>query len=83
MSLFDILKYGNTDLSSRSELEKLPAELLKLYWINSISPYVDIESKTYPVDARMLAGWHDESVYRDDQIDAFKKALKEYNNESL
>ncbi len=82
MSLFDVIRYINTDLSDEDELKKLPIALLKLYWIKSIIGYTANPS-IYPADARILSEWHCDEVYHHEQIKAFTNALKEYNNEPI
>ncbi len=79
MSLFDILKYGNTDLSSKASLNNLPEALFDLYWIKSVygqSTKLDKADKLY-----LLITWDDK--YDSSQITHFKRALQEYNNEPI
>ncbi len=92
MSLFDILKYGNTDLSNEEELQKLPIELLDLYWHYSVREHSDgwTMIKNLSDRVRYLSAWYgsincrnDPERYTDEQIKAFECALKEYNNEPL
>jgi len=83
MSLFDVLKYQNTELSNRAELETLPEELISLYWdeAHSEHPESDLFPKYRHLEAcRMLAQWTPAAT----QIDSyahkvFMKALRKYN----
>jgi hypothetical protein len=76
MSLFDIIKYSNTDLGSKDELKALPEELLDLYWKNFAHlNHVD--------KCTELAYWYRDYRYhktpRKDYSKAFNEALKEYS----
>ncbi len=77
MSLFDVLKYGNTDLSNHLELEKLPSGLLDLYWNHTYGcVIVGLSIKEM---CRLLADWHDSSMLRESQKRSFKRALEDYD----
>ncbi len=80
MSLFNILKYGNTDLSSISELSDLPNKLIDLYWEKSWTGKRSTGSVT-PPSIWHLTFWYIRTP--DTQIRLFKETLKEYNNEHL
>ncbi len=80
MSLFDIIKYSNTDLS---ELRDLPDELFNLYFSKSWA-YFHGSTPAYlttPSKHNILWRWN---YYASDlQTQHFKEALSEYNNESV
>ncbi len=85
MSLFDVIRYTNTNLGSTEELSKLPAEFFKLYWTKSIYGYVDSWQIEHDKDIQIqwLVIWYNSEGYRTEQISRFKAVLKEYNNEPI
>ncbi len=79
MSLFDIIRYGNTNLSNPGELRNLPEALFDLYWSKSIYGQNPVISKANKIShVSSWAIWNNSS-----QIQYFKEALKEYSNESI
>ena len=84
MSLFDVIRYSNTDLDSEEELSKLPIELFRMYQSAAYAYYnnEDILNNAMkdPLSYQIqyLAIW---SGTRKQLI--FKKVLKEYNNEPI
>ncbi len=83
MSLFDVLRYGNVDLSIEAELSELPEELIKLYWKNanrSIQSDWNIKYSSHDVMCHGLASpW----VNKSEKKFIYVETLKEYSNESL
>ncbi len=83
MSLFNVLKYGNTNLGCEEELEKLPPELLNLYWAKSTVAYIEHANWNVVTDVpeiiTYLVNWSNQSRYANEQISAFKEALEEYD----
>ena len=90
-TIFDILRYGNTDVRSRKELAALPEELTRLFWIESHiwynevygagRAYVDIDNlpcrdREYIIYG--LAEWmtNDPTVPQT----VFQRALKKYES---
>jgi hypothetical protein len=83
MSLFDVIRYSNTNLGSEAELMVLPEDLMELYWkkitgpiLNSYQYYI----YTHEHRCRAVGSW-----YRDAKKEVysqlFKQALTEYNPE--
>ncbi len=87
MSLFDILKYGNTDLNSKEELNKLPENLIKIYWVianRSCSSSWNIKYWAHIDMCRTLSqNWADPYLPEFGKKALFDKALKEYDNEPI
>ncbi len=85
MSLFDVIRYSSIDLCSHDELEKLPIRLFELYWRNSIADLLITRFDTLNTSQKILhvALWANEPEYRDEQIIAFKSAVKEYSDEPI
>ena len=78
MSLFDIIRYSGTNLSSMAELLMLPEELIDLYWKNS--GFDSTTRRNHEVKCKTLSDWY--TVYPvtlDDFRIAFAEALKEYS----
>ena len=83
MSLFDILKYGNTDLNNSEELSKLPLDLFTMY---QEAAYNHFNNSDVLENARkddivsqyqyMSVGWHTDQKYLKSVI--FNKVLNEY-----
>ncbi len=76
MSLFDVLKYGNTDVNSEYELRKLPIELINLYWDIS---YPRLSHLSYETKIRHLTTFSMDSGLTNIRTLLFKKALKAYD----
>ncbi len=81
-SLFDMIKYGSTDLSNADELRKLPIELFNLYWGKSYC-FTDGATTEYEVRIMHLMAWYNGAFFRTLQITAFREALKEYCDEPI
>ena len=92
MSLFDILRYSNTDVRSEDELAALPENLLHLFrieahiWYNenivtrSIGSLVDIQNmseRDHAWVANGMAQWVTEDPAVPLQV--FHRALRKYN----
>ena len=82
MSLFDIIKYSNTDLGNADVLEALPEDLLQLYWNNAPNQRPDLNSRhrLHNQKCGMLAysylyKFKNQRYYKK----AFKKSCMEYN----
>ena len=84
MSLFDVLRYQNTNLASETELETLPVDLIEQYWIIANSTRgkegsaVSIKRK-----CRALAQWAYDPFIGSIALpaaEAFKRALEGYNS---
>ncbi len=82
MSLFDIIRYGGVNLESFEELQSLPEELIKMYWVlgnRSITPTWNIEYLDHNRMCMYLVGsWGDINNKM-----LYNKALKEYSNEHI
>ncbi len=81
MSLFDIIKYSNTDICDEDELEKLPVHLLILYW-NKTAPGGN-HGLALSRKIRHLSIYASMPSRVDNQKKLFKEALEEYNNEPI
>ncbi len=71
MSLFDVIKYGDTNLGDQHALSKLPGELLTLYWDKSRAGFAGYDI------CWILSYWyrHDKPL----QLARFIETLKEYD----
>ena len=78
MSLFDVIKYSSTDLSSLSEVRKLPKRLQELYIMEERRGYDGVAN----VDIAYLCFWYNHG-FAENYKSAFKHALSIYANESL
>ncbi len=83
MSIFDVIRYGSTDLGNSNELENLPDELLERYWDKFL--YLPT---SWPKNqkAHHLSNWYiicSPNNSRNRQQVLFKEALKEYSDEHL
>ena len=81
MSLFDIIKYKNTNLGDDQELSKLPSALLALYH----KELFGLELNTEYENARILASWYISSTNCNDNSAAdynfaFNQALMKYES---
>ncbi len=82
MSLFDILRYGSTDLSSAEELADLPDGLLNLYWEISWPHGGKYISTKHQIITHLIK-WYNNGYTRHEQILTFKEALKGYADEFI
>ena len=80
MSLFDILRYGNVDLDSEVELDKLPEELLQYYrdevWNTSTRPH-----NNFVYSTNEMAAWS--TISSKPKHLTFDRALKKYSNDNI
>lgn len=84
MSLFDILKYQNTDLDSYDALMALPEDLVILFWVKAYEyAYSKVprrnNDKNKMCDA--LSSWRPGRIILRKEL--FNKALKDYSNDNL
>ncbi len=77
MDLFNIIKYGSTDLGSEEELRKLPLGLVDLYYAKSWESTITERNRTFMYSE--LARWYNAKYFKEEQIRFFKEALREYN----
>jgi hypothetical protein len=80
MSLFDVIKYKDINLSSTEELLTLPIELLDLYWSEASENRIE-QTHLHESKCKSLAFWargatDNESSYPNK---TFRKALARYN----
>jgi hypothetical protein len=96
MSLFDIIKYRDVDLNDAKEIEKLPHELIDLYWKevykDNFDMSFDIVTKAealaawgrIPLDVNAVSNGLTHTTYQDQFAQkAFLAALSKYNNEPI
>ncbi len=79
MSLFDVIKYGDTDLGVEEELKGLPIELFNLYWhLEKLDGehHRHIENRAWYITYRYRWASPDRLVL---MRQIFNKALKEYD----
>ncbi len=78
MSLFDVIKYGNTDLNSAEEIFKLPRKISDVYWeISFLAVHGNIVNGTYVDRFWSLSVWY--GIWPDAQKERFKEALEKYD----
>ena len=88
MSLFDNIRYSNTNLDSYEALVALPTDLLELYWVEAVAnPYSPLHSGySHRQKCETLSAWvvalpsNPESFTKQDY---FKSALRKYNNDDI
>jgi len=79
MSLFDIIRYRNTDLTSYGEIEALPVELLELYWQEAHYNDVHMQNPSIAEKCSRLQAFALRGAYWDSTRPIFIRALKRYN----
>lgn len=87
MSIFDVLKYGGTDLGSQAELETLPEGLIDLYWIQAhaktptedYNPFYKKKCSALAMWGKYTGGLENSYARQAFAKQAFAKALSEYN----
>ncbi len=83
MSLFDILRYSDTNLMSREALLTLPDRLIELYWKHT-GPWDTDPSEPINTERCRVLAWYASLHENKDFIQQhFQRALKEYSHESV
>ena len=77
MSLFDVIKYRNINLTSQEELETLPIQLIELYWHNILIDKAVPDLFSICNRCKHLSYWARTSY--DELHEVFIKTLEEYN----
>ena len=87
MSIFDVIRYSNTDLDSEEELSKLPDGLFRAYQYaaydhfgSSLKDVIHKYSMEYQYNV-MAIKWSLGNDKLKQQL--FKKVLRQWNNESI
>ncbi len=97
MSVFDVLKYGDTNLLDEKELKSLPQGLLHHYWVEANRWYTveecqeefnEAEVGKYPINnmVALLISWTPGRDIISKEVTrkrVFRTALIKYSNESL